>query len=65
VIDPHFREIMAYLHQQGITPLVATNGVALAQDPELVDFLYENGATVVVKIRSFDQAFQDILVKRP
>ncbi|MDR0860336.1 MAG: hypothetical protein LBO09_05170 [Candidatus Peribacteria bacterium] len=38
--------------------------MALVENPDLIDFLYDNGATVVIKMRTFDEKFQDVLVQR-
>ena len=65
LLDPRIKEIVSYIHQQGMTPVIATNGLKLAQQPELVDFLYENNATVIIKINSFDKKFQDAYVQVP
>ena len=45
-------------------PLVATNGITLIEQPGLINFLYDNNATITIKIRSFDKKFQDAIVKR-
>jgi len=61
---PYFREIVRYIHQQNMIPLVATNGITLTEQPDLADFLYEHNVTIAIKIRSFDKKFQDVIVKR-
>jgi molybdenum cofactor biosynthesis enzyme MoaA len=64
-IDKNFRAVVSYIYQQNMKPLIATNGIALVEQPDLIDFLWENNATVVIKISSFDKDFQDVYVQSP
>ncbi len=61
-IDPMFKEQISYMVSKGIHPFVFTNGLHLSD--ELVSFLYDSGASVMLKVNSFDEVTQDELAQR-
>ncbi|MGO8735469.1 MAG: radical SAM protein [Terriglobia bacterium] len=62
--DPCFKEVVAAIAAFNITPVVFTNGIRLANDPESVDFLYRTGATIVLKFNSTCESTQDLVAGR-
>ncbi len=56
-LDRNFIKILKYLKKVSIIPVVFTNGISLNED--LVDQLYGNNATVVIKLWSIDKEKQD------
>jgi len=50
---PETLEIIACAHKLGIISLIATNGSFL--DEKMANFLYDNGATVVVSLDTLDE----------
>lgn len=63
-IDPAFRSVVAAIDDLGMTAVVFTNGLRLAKDEDLVDFIYGRGATVVLKYNSIDSRKQDLFAGR-
>lgn len=64
-IDPHFRDVVEHVHEHGLTTVLFTNGIALASNPDLVDFLYLRKVSIVVKLNSFRPEIQDLAAGRP
>ena len=64
-IDPVFRTVVSMIVDFGMIPVVFTNGLRLANDVEMVDFLDRSGATVVLKYNAVDHHTQDLLAGRP
>ncbi|MCC6323207.1 radical SAM protein [Candidatus Nomurabacteria bacterium] len=60
-IDPHFKEIVNYIYNLGMTTSLFTNGIKISKEPEFVDFLFENDVTVILKLNSFHPAVQDVV----
>ena len=60
-IDPHFKEVVSHIFQKGLTTVLFTNGIKLATDDTLVDFLYEKDVSLIVKLNSRDSLVQDLL----
>jgi len=58
-IHPRFRELITFIHDQGIIPMIFTN--TLTMTPELARFLYEHGASVMGKLDSLRPDVQDFL----
>lgn len=63
-IDPLFDEVIDRIATRGMTPVVFTNGIRLAESVELVQFLYRRGATVVLKFNSGNAELQDLIAGR-
>ena len=61
-IDPLFKEQISYMVSKDIHPFVFTNGLHLSDD--LISFLYDSGASVMLKLNSFDEVVQDGLAQR-
>lgn len=53
LLFPELKEIVVHIHKLNMFPLIATNGSLL--NKEMVDFLYNNGATVSVSLDTLDQ----------
>ncbi len=62
MIDPGFWQILEYVHQQQMVPVVFTSGYHLNE--ETVDRLYNNGATVFVKYNHRNEEIQDRIVRK-
>ena len=63
-IDPHFRAVVQHAYDQGLTIILFTNGIVLASNAELIDFLYQRRVSVVVKLNSFSSDVQDLVAGR-
>jgi len=63
-IDPHFENIVEEISELGATPIIFTNGIFLADRPNLVDLLYKIGASVVIKCDSLQNNLQDLFAGR-
>lgn len=61
-IDLSFLRILEHISSKGVIPVLFTHGARL--DEELVEKLYEHGASVIVKVNSFNPTIQDQLVSR-
>ncbi len=61
LLFPKFKDVVSHVHSIGLTPLIFTNGTLMT--PGLADFLYENGASIIVKYNSHENpAIQDDMV---
>jgi MoaA/NifB/PqqE/SkfB family radical SAM enzyme len=60
MIDPGFWEVIEYIHDNGMTPVIFTSGYHL--NDLTIDRLYELGATIFVKHNSDDPRVQDKMV---
>jgi len=58
-IYTHFKELVTYINQEDLIPVVITNG--LTTDIELAKFLFENNCSVLIKCDSFKAEVQDYL----
>jgi len=63
-IDPTFTDIIEYISQLGLKVLVATNGIVIAKNDDVLSLLQEAEASVVIKVNSRDPELQDTLVCR-
>lgn len=61
-IDSDFRKIAEYIRSLDINLLVATNGIEIAKSDSLVPFLNDIEASIVLKVNSFNNKLQDLLV---
>jgi MoaA/NifB/PqqE/SkfB family radical SAM enzyme len=59
----HFRQLIRFIHTQGMIPVVFTNAVNLT--PRLAEFLYDHNASVMGKCDSLRPSVQDFLAGRP
>lgn len=55
----HFRELVSYINDNGLIPVVITNGLTMKSD--LAQFLYESNASVLLKHDSLREEVQDYL----
>lgn len=53
LLFPEVKEIIMHIHELNMIPLIATNGSLLNR--EMTDFLYNNGASVVVSLDTLDE----------
>jgi MoaA/NifB/PqqE/SkfB family radical SAM enzyme len=63
-IDPHFNDVIEYIHKKGVWIVLFTNGIALANNPALVRHLYQCEVSVVLKMNSFSPEIQDLVSGR-
>jgi MoaA/NifB/PqqE/SkfB family radical SAM enzyme len=63
-VDPIFEIVIKAVFESKMIPVVFTNGIRLAELPELVDFLYVQNATVVLKFDALDPLVQDLAAGR-
>jgi MoaA/NifB/PqqE/SkfB family radical SAM enzyme len=63
-LDPHFREIVEHIAGAGLTTVLFTNGIAIAEDRSLIDFLFERQVSVILKFNSFIGEVQDWMTGR-
>ncbi len=61
-IDNNFIKIAEYIKSLNINVLVATNGIEIAKSDSFTTLLNDINASVVLKVNSFDNSLQDILV---
>ena len=61
-IDPQFREIVDLVRSSGARTVVFTNGVAIANDETLVEWLWRRSVTVVMKYNAVNPTMQDAMV---
>lgn len=59
-IYPHFKDLISYIHNNGMVPVIFTNTQTITK--ELARFLYENNVSVMTKIDSLDGKIQDEMV---
>jgi MoaA/NifB/PqqE/SkfB family radical SAM enzyme len=65
-IDPDFLILLQRMKDNGITPIVYTEGTLRLTDPAFVRKLFDLGATVVLKVNSLeDEAYQNAIVGGP
>lgn len=62
--DPHFEPIINRISEFGLTTVLFSNGITIAENPTLADFLFQHRVTVVLKFNSFDAAVQDLVAGR-
>ncbi len=60
--DNNFIKLAEYIKKLGMNILVATNGIKIANSDSFAKFLNDINASVVLKVNSFDNQLQDILV---
>jgi MoaA/NifB/PqqE/SkfB family radical SAM enzyme len=74
--DPHLTNIISHAHQHGLTPVVVTNGTVFGNDAvamnkhgmsgrQLAQFLYDHGASLLVKLETLDADLYEDIVKIP
>jgi MoaA/NifB/PqqE/SkfB family radical SAM enzyme len=66
-IDRLFKQQVEYAASKGMIPIIFTNGSMIGHPKHgfnLAQFLFDVGATVVVKWHSFDQSLHDQIVRR-
>ena len=63
-IDPHFEEIIKCISDRGMTTVLFTNGIRFYHQPDLVEFLYKNNVSVVLKYNAVSAEVQDLVAGR-
>ena len=63
-IYPFFKEVVKKISERNIIPVVFTNGVIISSNYQLVEFLYKNNVSIVIKYNSSNSDIQDLLVGR-
>lgn len=61
-IDPNFTRAIEAIVDQGMKPVIFTNGIRIASDFSMIDFLHKKNACVVLKFDSVDEDIQDLVV---
>lgn len=61
-VDPALGEILHYISDKGIIPILATHGARI--DEGLANVLEETNSSVVIKVNSFNSELQDKMVGR-
>ena len=56
-VDPLFPEQLAYIHKKGMIPVIYSHVANI--DEKWADFLWDNDASIMIKIHSFVPALQD------
>lgn len=64
LLDSHCAKVIEVIHQHGLRTMLFINGTRLANSAELVQFLLERNASVVLKYSSLSPAVQDAVVGR-
>ena len=60
-IDAYFCDIVRYIFSKNMTTVLFTNGIKLMRSEKIVDFLFENDVTVVLKMNSFNADVQNLM----
>lgn len=63
-IDPNFELIIFNAYTLGLETVLFTNGLRIADEPKLVNYLWENDVSIALKFHSFDKKVQDFLIGR-
>lgn len=61
-IYPHFRELIHYIAEKEMTPVVITNTTTMSSD--MAKFLYNENASVLTKLDSLNETRQDFLAAK-
>lgn len=62
-IYPQFKELISFIHENDIIPVIFTNTQTMTLD--LATFLYKNNVSVIIKLDSLDEKIQDEMVGVP
>ena len=63
LLDPNIRPILSQIYENGMTPLLATNGTLLGEG-NTADFLYQVGASLFISMESLDNDTYSTIVGR-
>jgi MoaA/NifB/PqqE/SkfB family radical SAM enzyme len=63
-IDPHFEEIVKYIHAKGLTTVLFTNGIRFFHFSKLLRLLYDWNVSIVLKYNFTDAMNQDLVAGR-
>ncbi|RJQ61048.1 MAG: radical SAM protein [Stygiobacter sp.] len=63
-IDPHFEEIINYIHSKGLTTVLFTNGIRFVYYQKLLRLLYDRNVSIVLKYNFTDAKNQDLVAGR-
>lgn len=61
-IYPYFRELIEYIDNKGLIPVIITNGLLV--DEEMAQFLYHHHCSIFIKADSFNAMIQDQLARK-
>jgi molybdenum cofactor biosynthesis enzyme MoaA len=62
MIDLQFKEVIDQIHHGGARTVLFTNGVMIARNKAILDFLFERGVTIVLKFNAISSTLQDAVV---
>ncbi|HAT51448.1 MAG: radical SAM protein [Nitrospirae bacterium] len=62
MLDPAFKDVVSFISEQGMVPVIFTNGTRLLEGDGMGLFLFEKGATIVLKYNSGNKTIQDSVV---
>ncbi|MBI2968923.1 MAG: radical SAM protein [Bacteroidetes bacterium] len=60
-VDQHFGDIVKHIHSKGITTVLFTNGILLANKPDKIDFLFKHDVSVILKYNAISSEIQDLV----
>ena len=63
-IDPHMDEIIDVIHNLNMKTVLFTNGIHIANNPELLKFLMLKNVSIVLKFNSLSEKIQDLVSGR-
>ncbi len=61
-LDFHFEEILKYISNKNLDIVLFTNGIEIVRSHSLLDFLWDNNVSVVLKFNSLSETIQDTIV---
>ena len=63
-IDPYFKEVVNCIHDNEMTSVLFTNGIAFESHNDLIEFCYMKDVSVVLKYNSQSELIQDLVCGR-
>lgn len=61
-IDPNFKLVIDFIYSLGMETVLFTNGLTIAENPKLVDYLWARNVSIALKFHSFNPKVQDFLI---
>jgi MoaA/NifB/PqqE/SkfB family radical SAM enzyme len=62
-LHPRFRDIVQFVHEQKMIPVIFSNLIQMGNDHKLIEFLWNNGASIIGKRDSMLPEVQDSLTR--
>jgi MoaA/NifB/PqqE/SkfB family radical SAM enzyme len=62
LLDKNLEQLLEYISNFGVTPVVATNGSKIT--PALIEVFQRYGASIIIKMNTFNSELQDELVQK-